>query len=48
VRHARGLPVAGPYVASWSAVRELLLVVTDAREQTSHAEASGKVEKRTA
>jgi hypothetical protein len=48
VRHARGLPVVGPYVASWSAVRELLLVVTDAREEVTHAETSGKVEKRTA
>ena len=46
VRRARGLPVAGPYVGAWSGARDLLLVVTDAREELTYTETSGKVEKR--
>ena len=48
VRTLRGLPPVGPYVRAWSGVRVLLEKVSEAREATSYAEASGKVEKRTA
>lgn len=46
-RRARGYPMqGGPFVQAWLGVRALLLVVGDAREETSLAEASGRVAKR--
>lgn len=46
VRTLRGLPPVGAYVRAWSGVKALLAVVSEAREETSYVEASGKVVKR--
>jgi hypothetical protein len=46
VRHARGLPPAGPYVRAWSGIRSLLSAVSAAREETSTVTEVGRVAKR--
>jgi hypothetical protein len=46
VRQAKGQPVRdGAYFGAWSAVRALVAVVSSAREETTYAEVSGKVER---